>query len=161
MAVSKAPEPVPALGNRLLPMESELTPGDAAPIYLRLAAGVTADSMSQLQSKPKTWLELPFDKFPAEQARLFLDGWRAKLEQLSFGANRATCSWNYTISEESEHISDLVLPDAQSMRSWPPLLALECGWRFPSVISPGQPEPSRTGCPSAAMSPTGPFSSMS
>ena len=52
-------------------MESELTPGDAAPIYLRLAAGVTADAMSKLATQPRAWLELPFDQFPAKDAAFF------------------------------------------------------------------------------------------
>ena len=125
MSISKAPEPVPALGNRLLPLESELTPGDAAPIYLRLAAGVTTDAWSKLESNSKAWLELPFDQFPAKEARTFLDGWRGKLAQLEFGAHRETCSWNYSLLEEREHIVDLELADAQSMRTWSKLLALQ------------------------------------
>jgi hypothetical protein len=125
LSISPAPEPVPALGNRLLPLESELTPGDAAPIYLRLAAGVTADAWSKLESNSKAWLELPFDQFPAKEARTFLDGWRGKLAQLEFGAHRETCSWNYSLLEEQEHIADLELADAQSMRTWSKLLALE------------------------------------
>jgi hypothetical protein len=124
MSISRAPEPVPALGNRLLPLESELTSGDAAPIYLRLAAGVTADAWTKLEAKSKSWLELPFDQFPAKEARDFLDGWRAKLAQLEFGAHRETCSWNYSMLEEREHITDLELADAQSMRTWSKLLAL-------------------------------------
>jgi hypothetical protein len=125
LSISGAREPVPALGNRLLPLESELLPGDAAPIYLRLAAGVTADAMSELEAKPKGWLELPFDQFPLKEATSFLDGWRAKVAQLEYGAHRQTCSWNYTINEEREHIADLQLGDAQSMRSWTRLLALQ------------------------------------
>jgi hypothetical protein len=125
ISISRASEPVPALGNRLFPLESELNPGDAAPIYLRLAAGVTADAMSELEAKPKAWLELLFDQFPAKEATSFLDGWRGKLAQLEYGAHRQTCSWNYTISEEREHIVDLELADAQRMRTWSKLLALQ------------------------------------
>jgi hypothetical protein len=125
MSVSPAREPVPALGNRLLPLESELNPGDAAPIYIRLAAGVTADAWSELEAKPKTWLELPLDQFQAKEARTFLDGWRGKLLQLEYGAHRETCSWNYTLLEEREHIADLEIADAQSMRTWSKLLALQ------------------------------------
>ena len=124
ISISPAPEPVPALGNRLLPMESELNPGDAAPIYLRLAAGVSADAMSQLEAKPTAWLKLPLDQFPTKEALTFLDGWRAQLAQLEYGAHRETCSWNYSLLEEREHIPDLELADAQSMRTWARLIAL-------------------------------------
>jgi hypothetical protein len=125
MTISPASEAVPALQNRLLPLESELTPGDAAPIYIRLTSDLTTDALSKLSEKPKTWLALPFDQFPAREARTFLDGWRPKLAQLEYGARRATCSWNYSLLEERDHITDVVLPDAQSMRTWSRLLALE------------------------------------
>ena len=76
MSLSPAPLPVPALAHRLLPMESELLPGDAAPIYLRLAAGVTADTMASLELMPKPWLDVPIDQFPVNDARAFLGSWR-------------------------------------------------------------------------------------
>jgi hypothetical protein len=123
-SVSKAHESVPALGNRLLPLESELTPGDAAPIYLRLASGVTPDAWTSLQSKPKAWLKLPLEEIPAKEAAAFLNEWRGKLAQLDYGAHRETCTWHYSLIEERDHISDLELADAQSMREWSMLLAL-------------------------------------
>jgi hypothetical protein len=124
LRISKAHDSVPALGNRLLPLESELTPGDAAPIYLRLASGLTPDAWSNLQSKPKAWLKLPLEEFPAKEAAAFLNEWRGKLAQLDYGAHRETCTWHYSLIEERDHISDLELADAQSMRDWSMLLAL-------------------------------------
>ena len=79
MVIGPAAEAVPALRNRLLPLESELTPGDAAPIYLRLASGLASDAQSSLVAKAKTWLDLPLEQFPAKEVRTFLAGWRREL----------------------------------------------------------------------------------
>jgi hypothetical protein len=125
MGISPAAEAVPALGNRLLPLESELTPGDAAPVYLRLASTLADDAQSGLVAKAKTWLDLPLEQFPVKEARTFLVGWRRELAQLEYGARRETCTWNYTLFEEREHITEVVLADAKSMLMWARLLALE------------------------------------
>ncbi len=125
MGISPASEAVPALRTKLLPLESELTPGDAAPIYLRLASDLADDAQSSLAAKAKTWLDLPLEQFPAKEARAFLVGWRRELAQLEYGARRETCAWNYTLFEEREHITDVVLADAKSMLTWARLLALQ------------------------------------
>jgi hypothetical protein len=107
VAVSPAPAPVPALLHRLLPMESELAAGDAAPVYLRLTSDLSPAKLIYRDEKPAAWLALPFDQFPAADARKFIDEWRAQLEQIEYGAHRKTCAWNYTIAEDSEHIIEI------------------------------------------------------
>ncbi len=157
MSISPAPLPVPALGNRLLPMESELLPGDAAPIYLRLAAGVTADAMASLESTPKPWLLLAVDQFPVNDARAFLKSWRPKLAQLNYGAHRESCSWQYTIFEEREHIPDLVLADAQSMQSWAKLLAVQARLQIAEHDPAGAAKTIQTGMAFSRHVADGPF----
>ena len=123
--ISPSPAPVPALKYRLLPLESELTPGDAAPIYLRLISEVPAEKLRILEEKPLAWLALPLDRFPAGEASKFVDEWRTKLAQIEYGAHRATCQWNYTMAEQQEQIIDVALPDTRVMRTWARLVALK------------------------------------
>ena len=54
LLVSPRPAPVPALRYRLLPLESERTPGDAAPIYLSaiessFAAGLSNEDLRDIK----------------------------------------------------------------------------------------------------------------
>ncbi|MEJ7636631.1 MAG: hypothetical protein WKF75_01250, partial [Singulisphaera sp.] len=117
--------PMPALRYRLLPLEPERTPGDAAPIYLRLWAGITEESRRELREKPIHWLDEPLDQFPVAEARKFVDMWGNRLEQMEFGARRQTCNWNYTLPEQRERSINILLPDAQESRSWVRLLTLK------------------------------------
>ena len=51
LVLSPAAEPVPALRYRLLPLESTLLPGDAAPIYLRIRHEQTGESLKELEAE--------------------------------------------------------------------------------------------------------------
>ena len=125
LTVSRSPAPVPALGHRLVPLESELTPGDAAPIYLRLTSEISREKLRDLGEKTQAWIALPLDQFPVDSARLLIDSWRPQLRQIEYGARRQSCEWNYSIPEETEHIIEISLADAQVMRIWARLVALE------------------------------------
>ena len=118
--------PSPALRYRLLPLESERTPGDAAPIYIRLGVGLggAAAELEKADNETADWLEKPLDQFPVAEARKRVNQWSLKLEQLDFGARRRTCDWNYTLPEQREHAVEILLPDAQEIRRWARLLAL-------------------------------------
>ena len=65
--IHPSPAPVPALKYRLLPLEPDRTPGDAAPIYIRITVEmINADEVRQ---KVRGWLQLPRDRFPLNEAR--------------------------------------------------------------------------------------------
>ncbi len=117
--------PAPTFRYRLLPMVSELNSGDAAPIYLRLGYELLDGAVREADQKAIALLGLPFDQFPASEARTLVDRWSPQLRQISFGARRRTCDWNYTLLEESDHIITIRLPDAQNMRVWARLVALK------------------------------------
>ena len=117
--------PMPALQYRLLPLDPERTPGDAAPIYLRLVGEKTREELDELAKKSMAWLELPLDQMPTAEARKFVDGWGTQIEQLTYGARRQHCEWNYTLPEEREKSFDIQLSDVQQMRQWARLLALK------------------------------------
>ena len=125
LAISPAPPSVPAFRDRLLPRASDRTPGDAAPIYLRLGAELDEAMRRQLSEKPLEWLQLPLDKFPTAEARALVDSFAARLKQIEYGARRRTCDWNYTIPEERGNAFELQLPDIQDMRQWGRLVALK------------------------------------
>ena len=125
LSVSPAAEPAPALKYRLMPVYSDLQPGDAAPIYLRLRHELASDRIAALVKNHADWIELPIEKFPKAEARKFIDEWQWKTRQLGFGARRQECNWNYTLPEERFNAFEILLPDAQEMRNWARLLALK------------------------------------
>src|SRR5262249_18120850 len=94
LALSPAAAPVPALKYRLLPSTAELTPGDAAPIYLRIH-GYEDTGMEpywkQISEKSGMWRDLPLDQLPIAKAREFVGLWSGKLRQLEYGTRRKTC----------------------------------------------------------------------
>jgi len=125
LTVSHRAAEVPAFRHRLFPLSSERTPGDAAPIYLRLHGEFT-DGMKQLTNgKAAEWLALPMDQFPAAEAQTFVNRFLGRIEQIGFGARRRTCDWNYTLPEEREHSYEILLPDVQEMRQWGRMLAVK------------------------------------
>ena len=125
LTVSPRFAPTPALRYRLLPLESERTPGDAAPIYLRLGSENGEEGRRQIRQEPASLLELPFVKFPVADARKLVDGWGGRLKQMEFGARRRTCNWNYTLPEQRERAFNIMLPDAQELRNWARLLSVK------------------------------------
>lgn len=121
LAVSPADEPLPALRYRFLPSVTELVPGNAAPIYMRPRFEFVA-GYPELQRDVADWIDLPFAKFPTEEARRLVDNQSSRLQLLEFGARRSTCDWNYTLPEQRLDATAILLPDAQEMRTWARLL---------------------------------------
>jgi hypothetical protein len=115
--------PTPALKYRLLPGEWELKEGNAVPIYLRLNHEQSDASRKYFIEMPKQWNALPLDKIPLEEARKFLNDHQYMLRQLELGARRRTVEWDYTLDEPNP--IGLLLPDAQSMRNYTPMLILQ------------------------------------
>ena len=130
LAVSPAPAPIPALKYRLLPSVADLNPGDAAPVYLRLRCfdgdKALEEAWSQISEKTAKWKDIPLDRFPTAEARMFVDLWKRQLKQIEFGAHRRSCDWNYTLDEQRLDRVNIALSDAQSMRrQWGRLLVIK------------------------------------
>lgn len=125
LVVSPARPAVPALGHRLLPLESELNPGNAAPIYMRLGLVIAPEAREQLEKKPIDWLKVPLDQFPAAEAGKFIDRWKGQTALIEIGARRRSCEWDYPLAEQRDHANNILLPDAQAMRTWGRLLAVK------------------------------------
>jgi hypothetical protein len=125
LAVVPAAAPVPVFKYRLIPLSSELNPGDAAPVYLRNRYEVVDRDWQAIEENAAKWLALPLDQFPTVEARKFVDGWSRRLKQIEFGTRRKTCDWNYTVPEEQVEVFGVLMPDAAGMRNWSRLLALK------------------------------------
>jgi thiol-disulfide isomerase/thioredoxin len=123
--VFPAPAPVPALRFTLLPLDPARTPGDAAPIYLRLRAEGGDAGLREASLKAAEWLRRPLRDFPASEARAFLDRWSDQLKEIEFGARRRSCDWNYPIRERSEQLVLIQFTDAYRVARWSALLALK------------------------------------
>jgi hypothetical protein len=125
LVASSANQPSPALRYRLLPLGSELNPGDAAPIYLRIRHELRDGSWDQLGEKTGAWLAASLEKFPVQEARKFLNDWTYRTKLLDIGARREYCDWSFTLPEQKLDAIGILLPDVQSMRQWGRLLALK------------------------------------
>jgi hypothetical protein len=125
LTVSPAEEPRPALRYRLLPISSELNPGDAAPMYLRLRHELSEESWKQIQEKHDAWAALPLEKLPKGEARTFVDQWSGRIKLLRIGTRRQLCDWSYPLAEQRLEMIEILLPDCQAMREWARLLQIQ------------------------------------
>ena len=125
LAVSPAEQPSPALRYRLLPISSELNPGDAAPVYLRLRHELGDAAWQEIGEKYDALVPVPLEKMPVAEARQFVDKWGGKTALLRIGAGRKFCDWSYPLAEQRQEIIEMLLPDCQSMRQWSRLLSLK------------------------------------
>jgi hypothetical protein len=125
LSFSPAAAPAPALRYRLLPISSELRPGNAAPVYLRLRHEQQDETWTQIQEKHDAWNLLPLEKLPAREAREFVDRYRTLTNLLRLGAWREECDWGYPLAEQRREQIFILLPDSQSMRQLARLLQLK------------------------------------
>ncbi len=125
LVVSPAPAPVPALRWMLMPADPDRTPGDAAPIYLRLRTEGGTAELCEAASKATEWLRRPLRDFPTPEARTRLERWSDQLKQIEYGAKRRTCDWSYTIPEQGEQLIMVRLTDTVELVRWSTLLALK------------------------------------
>src|SRR5208337_4011851 len=115
LSLSPAEQPTPALRYRLLPISSELNPGDAAPIYLRERHELLEAWWKQIQEKYDAWNSVPLEKLPIPEARKYVDQWGSRTKLLRIGTRRQFCDWSYPLAEQRQEIIEIMLPDCQSM----------------------------------------------
>ncbi len=125
MTLSPAREPVPALRYRLIPRTSDLNPGNAAPLYLRIRHEMTDPAPLKEIDARSADLDKPLAEFPKDDVRKLVDSFSARLKQIEFGANRQTCDWAFSLPEQRSDVINILLPDVQEMRRWARLLSLK------------------------------------
>jgi hypothetical protein len=125
LTLSPAAEVRPALKYRLAPLVSELNPGDAAPIYLRIRHEIGSDAMKEIDESDSAWVELALKEFPVAKARELIDRWKGRLEQIRLATRREYCDWSYTLPEQRLDAIEILLPDVQEMRRWARLLRIK------------------------------------
>ncbi len=122
LELTPEPEPVPVLQYRLFPLASELKEGNAVPIYLRLVHEQNDAARKRWYERSSELNQQPIERLPVTEAREFLNGYRRFFQQFDLGAQRKNADWNYTLDQGS--VFDILLPDAQVMRSYVPLMVL-------------------------------------
>src|SRR5271157_5309744 len=125
LSVSPAEQPSPALRYRLLPISSELNPGDASAVYLRLRCQLNDAAWKQIQEKADAWASVPLEKLPTSEVRQFVDQWAGRTKLLRIGTRRQSCNWSYPLLEQRRELIEILLPDCQDMRHWARLLQLK------------------------------------
>jgi len=123
LTITAAAAPVPAFQYRLLPLGPERKEGNAVPIYLRLMFERNEAWKRMMVEKPEQWNALPVEKLPLDEVRKFFESFRGFLQQMDLGARRKHADWNYTLDQRD--IFGILLPDAQTMRRYGPLLVLK------------------------------------
>ena len=116
-------EAKPAFAYRLFPVATERKDGNAVPIYLRLNFEQTDAARKDWRETPSKWNALPVEQIPLAEAKAFLGLYQNFYRQFELGARRKTADWNYTVDQGS--VIDILLPDAQSMRGYTPMMVLK------------------------------------
>jgi hypothetical protein len=131
LAVTPAARPVPVMKYRLSPTDRELVPGNAAALYYRAIVQLLHRSrhLGQENSDKNveavwegTWLDLPPDQLPRDDARKGLEEWSNVLAETTLAARRRDAHWDLPLKE---HGIQTLLPEIQEMRSLARLLALK------------------------------------
>src|SRR2546421_5644659 len=85
----------PALKYRLLPDPAELTPGNAATMYLIACSHNLMSAKGAMSEKPiAEWITMPPSKIPRDQAMELINSFRGALRQVELGARREECHWD-------------------------------------------------------------------
>ncbi len=125
LTITPKPSPLQPLRYRLLPLESQLTPGNAVPIYLRIGAETKDEAIDLISKETIKLLQGTIEDFPVDEGHKLTDQFARRLKQMDFAARRQTAEWNYTLPEEREDVINLLLPDVQELRTWSRLLPVK------------------------------------
>ncbi len=123
LVVDPAHEPVPALRYHLLPRSPHQIRGNAAPILTRILHQQSDEWKTRLYDDVGELYTLPIDELPLDKARETLEYLAGTTKQLHAAAMRSDCNWEY-VTEDQDPLQ-ILLSDAQSMRSYVRLLVLK------------------------------------
>jgi hypothetical protein len=114
----------PALRYHLLPQLYEMPPGNAAEVYKQAVAQMKKVSdATGAAGDIDSWLELPPDELPRDNARKVLDKYQEVFRLADRAARCETCDWG--IAERTRKMGvNVTLGEVQDMRKLARLLAL-------------------------------------
>jgi tetratricopeptide (TPR) repeat protein len=127
LAVSADTKPPPrALKYVLLPEPRDLTPGNAAPQWLRAGhAAVSGGHKITAEEHELLSADRPVKDLPRAQARKFLGHFRAALTLADRAARFDSCDWALP-ALTFQNLDDLPLAELQALRQLASLLSLRC-----------------------------------
>ncbi len=127
--LSASPNPASGrlLKNQLYPDTLDLTPGNAATVWMRAgrAAASTKPKMTEKESKWLSDTDTPLGAFPKSEVREFLSKYKRALQLADEAARKDHCDWElppFTI----QNMNTYPLDDVQSCREIAALLSLQC-----------------------------------
>jgi len=100
LTASPAPEPRPSLSWLLLPPVTELTPGNAAQLYLAADVLTGKEATPETRGKIDKWLEVPLSRVPVEDARTLVRRYDGALHQLELASRREYVHWDLPLRNE-------------------------------------------------------------
>jgi hypothetical protein len=126
LTLHPAPLPRPALTYRLMPDVIDLTPGNAATMYLLASSRPLMSGAEKPENRSELdaldgWLTAPSKEIDRARAERLLSQFTGTLHQAELGARRERCDWD--LPARTEGFSTL-LPYLQEMRLQGKLLAL-------------------------------------
>jgi hypothetical protein len=133
LAVDPAAEPKPALKYSFILPLAERKPGNAVPFYYRaiLAYMEYRGGFRDAQGRPDfdnrldAWAQAPLDKFPKEEVRKALGGFRA-FDELREATSRERCDWDWRLQDiEGPRSFEFLLGEIQQSRGLTRCLAVK------------------------------------
>lgn len=125
VAIQPATPPAAALTYPLLPRFTDLNPGNAVPLYMKVVA-ISAEKKESAEfwEKVDRWLESPLDKLPKAEVREVIAAHGPMLKIVGQAAHREECNWQPPVREDRD-VFGILLPEIQYLRSVGRLLALK------------------------------------
>ncbi|HEY4313417.1 MAG TPA: hypothetical protein VGN12_28460 [Pirellulales bacterium] len=118
-------EPSPALRYRLLPPFQDLTPGNAAIVYTKIAiefGSGQSNAAYEEYNKVADWMDLPADQLPRAEVEEVLRMHQRRLAEADRAARMESCDWQLPVRGDEPWA--VLLPEAQGMRQVARLLVL-------------------------------------
>jgi hypothetical protein len=138
--------PFRALRDHLLPAQTELKAGNAAPLYLKacLLVNQPVAPDSEVSAKDiSKFLALPFDELLKSGAQKLVESNRDALDLIRFAAYHDRCDWDLPFREQS--YIEIALPEVPPLRAVHRLLVLDTRLKFAKGDRAGALESTRAG----------------
>ncbi|HET6327999.1 MAG TPA: hypothetical protein VFG04_25170 [Planctomycetaceae bacterium] len=133
LSVDPAAEPRPALRYSFMTPLGQRKPGNAAPFYYRAILAYVAirgrssgaQGHPNLDARVDAWAQTPLEKFPKDEVRKALQGFRA-FDDLREAASRERCDWDWRLQDiEGPKSFEFILEEIQQSRGLARCLAVK------------------------------------